>query len=108
MISILWAQDRPFSPSSTESDRTAVPESLENRLNNLNVSNRELKSEIQKLEDKVEKLQENLRNQETVISHLKTVNETIQIEVTGIVKDLQIQKARNDELEKRYNATVKC
>ena len=85
-----------------------VPESLENRLNNLNVSNRELKSEIQKLEDKVEKLQENLRNQETVISQLKTVNETIQIEITGIVNDLQIQKARNDELEKRYNATVKC
>ena len=95
MISILWAQDRPKSP-------------VENRLNNLNVSNRELKSDIQKLEDKVEKLQENLRNQGTVISHLKTVNETIQIEVTGIVKDLQIQKARNDELEKRYNATVKC
>ena len=105
MISKHWEQIRP---SSTESDRTVVPESLENRLNNLNVSNRELKSEIQKLEDKVEKLQENLRNQETVISHLKTVNETIQIEVTGIVKDLQIQKARNDELEKRYNATVKC
>ena len=84
-----------------------VPESLENRLNNLNVSNRELKSDIQKLEDKVMKLQENLRNQGTVISHLKTVNETIQIEVTGIVKDLQVQKARNDELEKRYNASVK-
>ena len=95
LISILWAQDRPKSP-------------VENRLNNLNVLNRELKSDIQKLEDKVEKLQENLRNQGTVISHLKTVNETIQIEVTGIVKDLQIQKARNDELEKRYNATVKC
>ena len=105
MISKHWEQIRP---SSTESDRTVVPESLENRLNNLNVSNRELKSEIQKLEDKVEKLQENLRNQETVISQLKTVNETIQIEITGIVNDLQIQKARNDELEKRYNATVKC
>ena len=105
MISKHWEQIRP---SSTESDRTVVPESLENRLNNLNVSNRELKSEIQKLEDKVEKLQENLRNQETVISQLKTENETIQIEITGIVKDLQIQKARNDELEKRYNATVKC
>ena len=105
MIRKHWEQIRP---SSTESDRTVVPESLENRLNNLNVSNRELKSEIQKLEDKVEKLQENLRNQETVISQLKTENETIQIEITGIVKDLQIQKARNDELEKRYNATVKC
>ena len=83
MISKHWEQIRP---SSTESDETVVPESLENRL---------------------KKLQENLRNQETVISQLKTVNETIQIEVTGIVKDLQVQKARNDELEKRYNASVK-
>ena len=85
-----------------------IPESLENRLNNLNTSNSKLKSEIQKLEDKVNKLQENLRNQETVISQLKTVNETYQIEVTGIVKDLQAQKAKYEELEKRYNATVKC
>ena len=94
LISILWAQERPSSPSSIESDRT--------------VSNRELKSEIQKLEDKVEKLQENLRNQEAVIGQFKTANETYQIEVTGIVKDLQTQKARNYELEKRHNATVKC
>ena len=93
LISILWAQDRPSSPSSIESDRT--------------VSNRELKSEIQKLEDKVEKLQENLRNQEAVIGQLKTVTETYQIEVTGIVKDLQVQKAKYDELEKRFNASVK-
>ena len=46
------------------------PESLENRLKNLNASNLELKSEILKLEHKVDQLQENVRNQETVISQL--------------------------------------
>ena len=108
MISILWAQDRP---SSIESERTVVPESLENRLKNLNASNLELKSEILKLEHKVDQLQENLRNQESqlnqVISQLTTVNETTQIELTGIIRDLKVQKARNDQLEERFNASVK-
>ena len=104
MISILWAQDRP---SSSESERTVIPESLENRLKNLNVSNLELKSEILKLEHKVDQLQENLRNQETVISQLKAVNETTKIELTGIIRDLKVQKARNDQLEERFNASVK-
>ena len=104
MISILWAQDRP---SSIESERTVIPESLENQLKNLNVSNRELKSEILKLELKVDQLQENLRNQEIVISQLKTVNETTQIELTGIIRDLKVQKARNDQLEERFHASVK-
>ena len=104
MISILWARDRP---SSSESERTVVPESLENLLENLNVSNLELKSEILKLEHKVDQLQENVRNQETVISQLKTVNEKTQIELTGIIRDLKVQKARNDQLEERFNASVK-
>ena len=104
MISIQWAQDRPSSP---ESERTVVPESLENRLKDLNVSNRELKTEIHKLAHKVEQLQENLRNQETVISQLTTVNETTQIELTGIIRELKVQKARNDQLEERFNASVK-
>lgn len=84
-----------------------IPESLENRLKNLNVSNLELKSEILKLEHKVDQLQENLRNQETVISQLKAVNETTKIELTGIIRDLKVQKARNDQLEERFNASVK-
>ena len=88
-----------------------VPESLENRLKNLNASNLELKSEILKLVHKVDQLQENLRNQESqlnqVISQLTTVNETTQIELTGIIRELKVQKARNDQLEERFNASVK-
>lgn len=94
MVSIRWAQDRP---SSSESDMTVIPKSLEHQLKNL-------KLEIQKLEDKVEQLQENNQNQEIVISQLKTVNETTQSQLTELVKDLQVQKSRNDELEERFNA----
>ena len=94
MISIRWAQDRP---SSSESDMTVIPKSLEHQLKNL-------KLEIQKLEDKVEQLQENNQNQEIVISQLKTVNETTQSQLTELVKDLQVQRSRNDELEERFNA----
>ena len=90
MISILWAQDRP---SSIESERKTE------------------KTEILKLEHKVEQLQENLRNQESqlnqVISQLTTVKETTQIELTGIIRELKVQKARNDQLEERFNASVK-
>ena len=104
MISEYWERIRPSSP---ESERTPVPESLETQLNNINVSDIELKSEIQKLENRMEKRQQNIQNHVNIINQLKIEDEVEKNELQGKIKDLQLQKARYDALEKRYKVSMK-